>query len=85
MSGGAIAANKYKSSTYVGLRHSVIAHHALFSYESSMSACENLELHRVSVIIFIVIVFVPYFELANFFKGLLRVATLILVFCMCCL
>ena len=35
MLGGAIQDNKYNSSTLVGLRHSVIARHALFSSESS--------------------------------------------------
>ena len=38
MPGGAISANRYKSSTYVGLRHPVIAQHALFSSGSNMAA-----------------------------------------------
>ena len=38
MSGGTIPDNKYKSSTYVGLIHPVIARHALFSSGSNMSA-----------------------------------------------
>ena len=42
MSGGAIPAKKYKSSTYVGLRHPVIARHALFSSGSNMSAYVDL-------------------------------------------
>ena len=40
MSGGAIPADKYKYSTYVGLRHHVMARHALFSYGFIMSAIE---------------------------------------------
>ena len=36
------SANKYKSSTYVILRHPVIARHALFSYMSNMSAYIDL-------------------------------------------
>ena len=35
--GGTIPANKYQSSTYIDLRHPVIARHALFSFWSSMS------------------------------------------------
>ena len=42
MSGGAIPTNKYKSSTYVGLRHPVIARYALFSSESNMSTYVDL-------------------------------------------
>ena len=42
MSGGAIPANKYKSSTYVGLRYTVIARHALFSSGPNMSAYVDL-------------------------------------------
>ena len=42
VSGGAIPANKYKSSTYVGLRHPVIARHALFGSGSNMSAYLDL-------------------------------------------
>ena len=42
MSGGAIPANKYKSSTYGGLRHPVIARHDLFSSGSNMSAYVDL-------------------------------------------
>ena len=45
MFGGAIAANKYQSSTLIGLRHPVISRHALFSFESSMSVCEYLVQH----------------------------------------
>ena len=36
MLGGAIPDNKYNSSTLVGLRHSVIARHALLSPESRL-------------------------------------------------
>ena len=95
MSVGAFPANKYKSSTYVGFRHPVIARHALFSFGSNMSVYVDLvhtgaiysaiEYHRDSAVVVIVLAFVPHFELANFFKGLLRVAIFILVFCMCCL
>ena len=42
VSGGAIPANKYKSSTYIGLRYPVIARHALFSYGFNMSAYVDL-------------------------------------------
>ena len=36
-----------------------------------------------SAVVLIVLAFVPHFVLANFFKRLLRVATFILVFCIC--
>ena len=42
MSGGAIPANHYKSSTYGGLRHPVIAWYALFSSGSNLSAYVDL-------------------------------------------
>ena len=45
MAGGTIPANKYKSSTYVGLRHHVIARHALFSSGSNMYAYVDLAHH----------------------------------------
>ena len=77
MSGGAIPANKYKSSTYVGLRHPVIARHALFSSGSNMSAYVDLahtgeaysaiEYHRASNVVLIVLAFVPHFKLVNLF------------------
>ena len=70
----------------------MIARHALFSYGSSMSACEHIthtgatyyaiEYHRVSVVVIVVLVFVPNFELANFIKRLLWITTFILVCCM---
>ena len=92
--GGAIPSNKYKLSTYVGLRHPVIARYA-FRFESSMFAYVDLahtgasysviEWHRARAVVFKVFAFVPYFELATFLKRLLRVATFILAFCMCCL
>ena len=41
MSGGEIPDNKCRSSTLVGLSNPVIAPHALFSFGSSMSACED--------------------------------------------
>ena len=95
MFGRAIPDNEYKSSTYVDLRHPVIPWHVLFSSGSSMSACEDLAhtgaaysviaQHRDSAVVLIVNAFVPHFKLSNFFKRLLRVATLILVFGMCCL
>ena len=37
-----ISDNKYNSSTLVGLRHRVIARHALLSSESSLCACADL-------------------------------------------
>ena len=40
--GGAIPDNTYNSSTLVGLRHPVIARHALLSSESSLYACADL-------------------------------------------
>ena len=43
MLGGAIPDNKYNSSTLVGLRHPVIARHALFNPESSLYACADLD------------------------------------------
>ena len=68
MSGGAIPAKKYKSSTYVGLRHPVTARHGLFSSGSSMSAYVDLdhigaaysaiEYHSASAIVLIVLAFV---------------------------
>ena len=39
---GAIPDNKYNSSTLVGLRHPMIARHALLSSESSLYACADL-------------------------------------------
>ena len=39
---GAIPDNKYNSSTLVGLKHPVIARHALLSFESSLYACADL-------------------------------------------
>ena len=42
MSEGAIPTDKYKSSTYVGLRHPVIVRHALFSSVSNMTAYVDL-------------------------------------------
>ena len=42
MFGGAIPDNKYNSSTLAGLRHPVIARHALLSSESSLLACADL-------------------------------------------
>ena len=42
MSGGAIPANKYKSSTYVDLRHPVIVRYALVSSGSNISAYADL-------------------------------------------
>ena len=42
MPGGAIPTNKHKSSTYVGLRHPVIARQALFSSGSNRSAYVDL-------------------------------------------
>ena len=86
-----ISANKYKSSKQIGLRHPVLDPHALFSFRSSMgeifarrhTTYSAIEKHRVSAVVLVVLVFVPHSELANFFKRLLRVATFILVFCMC--
>ena len=72
----------------------MIARHALFSFGSSMPVCEDpiMEQHilrlsstMASAVVFVVIVFVLHFELTNFIKRLLRVATFILVFGMCCL
>ena len=69
----------------------MIARHALFSSGSNMSAYVDspiLEQHILLLsstgcaVVLIVLVFVPHFELANFFKRLLQVATFILVFCM---
>ena len=81
-----MAANKYKSSTYVGLRHPMIAGNALSSSWSNMSAyvdpahtgaaCAAIEWHMASVSI------CSHFELDNLFKKLLRIATFILMFCM---
>ena len=42
MSGGVIPTNKYKSSTYVGMRHTAIARHALFSAGSNMAVYVDL-------------------------------------------
>ena len=38
VSGGVVLVNKYKYSTFVGVRHPVIARHALFSFGSNISA-----------------------------------------------
>ena len=42
MSGGAILASRYSSSTLVGLKHPVIDIHASFSSGSSLEACGDL-------------------------------------------
>ena len=42
MSGGALPASRYSSSTLVGLRHPVIDLHASFSSGSSLEACGDL-------------------------------------------
>ena len=73
----------------------MIARHALFSSRSNMSAYVDLAHTRAaysaiaaqaSSVFLIVLAFPPpHFELAYFFERLLRVATFILVFCMCCL
>ena len=42
MSGGAIPASRYSSSTLVGLKHPVIDPHASFSSGSSLQACGDL-------------------------------------------
>ena len=42
ISGGAIPASKYSSSTLVGLKHPVIGLHASFSSGSSLAACVDL-------------------------------------------
>ena len=42
MLSGAIPDNKYNSSKLVGLRHPMIARHALLSPESSLQACADL-------------------------------------------
>ena len=42
ISGGAIPASRYSSSTLVGLKHPVIDLHASFSSESSLKACGDL-------------------------------------------
>ena len=42
MSGGAIPASRYSSSTLVGLKHPVIDLHASFSSGSSLEACGDL-------------------------------------------
>ena len=70
----------------------MITHHSLFSFGSSMSVCEDLahtgtaysaiEWHMACALVLIVLVFVLHFELTNFLKRLLRVATFILLFCM---
>ena len=75
--------------------HPVITRHALFSSGSSMSAYVDLahngatysaiEQHSASAGVLIVLAFVSHFELVNFSKRLVRVATFILVFCRCCL
>ena len=73
----------------------MIARHALFSFGSRMSVCEDLahigatyyaiDLHMTSAVVLIVLVFVLHFERNIFFKRLLLVATFILVLCICCL
>ena len=60
----------------------MIARHALFSVWSIMSACEDLghtgatystiPYNRASAVALVVLVFVPHFEIDNFFRGLLR-------------
>ena len=92
MSVGAITTNKYKYSTYVGLRHPVIARTALLSSGSStfayvdvahtVASYSAIDWHRASTVVLILLALVPHFEFANFCKMLLRVAIFFLVFCM---
>ena len=49
MTGGATPDNKCNSSTLVGLRHPVIARHALLSSESSLYACADLAVEGLVV------------------------------------
>ena len=87
MPGGTISDNKYNSSTLVGLRHPVIARHALLSSESSLKACADFahtgaaysatEYLSGNAVVLIVLALVPHLELDSFLRRLLRVATLI--------
>ena len=88
MSGGAIPASRYSSSTLVGLRHLVIDLHALFSSGSSLEACRDLAQtgHAYSAAeqdstnaVLIVLALQPHLEFDNFFRRLFRVATFIFV------
>ena len=88
MTGGAIPAGRYSSSTLVGLRHPVIDLQALCSSGSSLKACGDLpSLRRTAPMPFFLIVLVlqPPLEFDNFYRRLFRVATLNFVLCMCCL
>ena len=91
MSGGAISASKYRSSTLVGFSPVT----ALFSSGFSFWACDDLaqtgaaysatEQHNANAVVLMVLAFAPHFELENFLSRLLRVATFIFVLCMCSL
>ena len=89
MLGGAIPDNKYNSSTLVGLRHPMIARHALLSSESSLYTCVDLthtgaaysvtEYPSANAVVLIVLALVPHLELDSFLRRLLCVATFIFV------
>ena len=93
MSGGAIPASRYSSSTLVGLKHPVIDLHTSFSSGSSFGACGDpaqtghansaAEQDRANAVVLIVLALQPHFEFDNFLRTLFRLATFILVLCMC--
>ena len=95
ISGGAIPASRYSSWTMVGLKHPVINLHASFSSGSSLEACGDLaqtghaysdtEYASANHVVLIVLVLQPHLEFDNLFRRLFRVATFILVVCMCVL
>ena len=72
ISGGAIPAIKYKSSTLVGFRQPVIDRHVWLRTGFSLFACDDIaetgaayravEYHRASAVVLIVLAFVPHLE-----------------------
>ena len=92
MSGSAIPASRYSSSTLVGLKHPVIDLHASFSTGSCLEACGDLaqtghaysaaEIDSAINVVLIVLALQPHLEFDNFFRRLFLVATFIFVLCM---
>ena len=77
---------KYNSSTFVGLRHPVIARHAILSSASILYACADLAHTGAAYsatdlldVVLSVLRLAPYLELHNVLRRLLRVTIFIFV------
>ena len=95
VSGGAFSASRYKSSTFVGFRHHVIALFAWLSSSSSRCVYFDLdhteaaylatEYYTAEAVVLIGLTFVPHLVFAGFLRRLFRVSTFIFVLSMCSL